>query len=129
MRRPHDNRALPPPLRLRAELEELQVACSRLAEAYEEAYEVALASGGGGMVSTGGGGFGRGEERDPTGETAVVSWNPRHVRFACRSVAASVRVAANVIYNADQRMFDAFLDTDPDLKADRLAKRRAALAE
>lgn len=117
---------LPLPSDVRRDLELLQALCAKLAEEYEEAYDAALSRTSHGIVATSGSGFATGEARDPTGDTAVVAWEPRHIRSAVRFVAGAVDRAGRELFAAHHRIFDSFLDTDPDLRANRLAKRAAA---
>lgn len=79
------------------------------------------------MVATRGAGFSGGEDSDPTGETAMISPDPRRIRGAVRSVAKAIRRAGRELDGAQGRLLSAFLDTNQDLKHDRLARRRAAL--
>lgn len=118
---------LPPPAAVKDELRELVQAAGKLVVAYEEAYEAGLSPAGRGMIATRGGGFAGGEESDPTGETAVVTPDPRRIRGAVRSVARAIRRASRDIDDAQGRLLSAFLDTDPDLRHDRLARHSAAL--
>lgn len=118
---------LPSPEQIRRDLRDIYVACGELAKRYEEAYDAALTRGGGGHVETSGRGWAGFEDKDPTGETAVVSWDPRHIRSAVRYVPGAIGRAAVELERATERLQSAFLDTDPDLRADRLEKRQAAV--
>lgn len=118
--------SMPCPERLRRELAELQKACGRVADAYQEAYEAGLTPVARGMVATSGHGFSSGEQSDPTGETVISVYYAR-IRGAVRYVAKSVRRAGAELERSQQRLLDAFLDGDPDLRGQRRAKREAAL--
>lgn len=117
---------LPSPERIRHELAALSLACARMADAYEEAYSYGLTPAGRGMVQTSGRGWSLGETNDPTAST-VLSPDHARVRGATRRVARAIRRAGEEIDRSQAALMDAFLDTDPDLKSDRLAKRHAAL--
>lgn len=119
------------PERLKERVRQMERTCGeivararKLAEEYEEAYEYGhMPSGRGGFVATHG--SGRGDDADPTGDT-VASWDHRRIRKAVRTIAKMIGRAERELLMADQELLDAFLDTDPDLKADRLARRAAA---
>jgi hypothetical protein len=87
---------------------------------------MALWRGSSGTVETGGRGWTDFEHRDPTGETAVVAWEPRHVRGAVRYIPKAIRRASLQIERADARLYESILDLDPDLRWRRLTKRQAA---
>jgi hypothetical protein len=120
---------LPSPEKMRQEVGRVMVLCAEFLQRYDEAYDAALSRGGRGMVETGGRGWSGFEDKDPTGETAVISWDPQHIRGAARFASKALKRASAEVENANARLHDAFLDTDPDLKVDRLDKRRAALAD
>jgi hypothetical protein len=118
---------LPPPQRIRHDVGLVAVQIRSSLDRYSEAYDAALSrTQSGGLISTSAHGRSAFEEKDPAGETAVVSWDPRHVRSAARYAVAALRRATRELENANARLHDAFLDTDPDLKTERLAKRQAA---
>jgi hypothetical protein len=120
------------PARVRKELDDVRYRASvvrQLAEqlvvAYEEAYDAGLSSTGRGIVMTGGGGFSSGEDSDPTG-AIVISPDHRHLRAAVTRVGKDVTRARRALDEALDEIAGAFLDIDPDLRADRAERRRTA---
>jgi hypothetical protein len=122
--RPRDG--IPTPEAIRGTCRELFLALARLSDAYAEGYELALSRTSTGIVQTGGRGWSTFESNDPTGETAVVAWEPRHVRGAVRFIAKAIGRALLEVERADARLYEAVLDLDPDLRWRRLSKREAA---
>lgn len=74
---------------IEAMIEEINETSAYLVKVYQEAYVYGSSSFAGGSIVTGGLGWGRGEDKDRTSQTAL-DWDHRHVRQAATSASRTI---------------------------------------
>jgi hypothetical protein len=117
---------------MRAEAALLASRAKQLAKEYEEAHDAGIRSLRSGTGSIGGGGKTKGSHSDPTREAAG-SYEYRRLQDCSAYAARRVKAARGKLGGAIRELTEAlealhggWLDTDPDLREDRRAKREAA---
>lgn len=100
--------------------DDISTIAGRLREEYEVAVDSGAWKGRTGVALPGRGtGF---DDVNPTA-TIALSWDHKRLRGAAGFAGRRARAALRLLDEAQQALLDAFLDTDPDLKRDRMEKR------
>lgn len=127
------SRVRPDLVQIRVRAERISSLARALAREYEEAHDAYLRSLRGGLRSL----PRKGSKSDPTGETAlagdyhrlqsVLGFVARRVEAARKKMGGALAELEHALGDAESGLHGAWLDTDPDLRDDRRAKRAAAL--